>query len=285
MIFKFHSPAKLNLFLKIKNRRKDGFHNLETIFERINLCDEIRISINNSGVIKIYSDRPICPLKSNLAYQAALLIKNKFHIEAGINIKIKKIIPIGAGLGGASSNAATVILALNKIFRLKLSLGELLNLARIIGSDVSFFVLNSRFALGLGRGDRLTPILKHKNIKFWHVLVAPYFKNLTSKMYHKFDDYLRLTKEAQSVKIKCLKIRQINKNFLKNNLFNSFESIVDPRIMRIKDKFSQLNVKYRLMSGSGSAVFGIVNSRKEADNIYKQLKKGKVGQVYIVKTY
>lgn len=284
MIFKFRSPAKLNLFLKIKNKRKDGFHNLETIFERIDLCDKISIVVNDSGEIKVCCDKKICPQKSNLAYRAAKLIKETFNIREGISIKIKKVIPVGSGLGGASSNAATVLLALNKILKLNLSKNKLISSAKELGSDVPFFILETSCARGYGRGEILKPILVNRNIKFWHVLVVPKFRNLTKDMYRKFDD-LALTKQIRNDRIKCLQNGRIDFKDLKENLFNSFELIAGSRIKKIKDRFLQLNVKYVVMSGSGSAVFGILDTRKEAIKLTRQLKAQNMGKVFIARTY
>lgn len=285
MIFRFRSPAKLNLFLRIKDKTKDGYHNLQTIFERIDLCDDIHISLNNSNKVIVLSDKIISPQKANLAYIAADLIKKKFNIKKGILIKIKKRIPIGSGLGGASSNTATVLIGLNQIFGLKLSKKSLMRLTGLIGSDAPFFVLDKSFAYGTARGQRLKPILTHKNIKLWHILIVPKIRNLTKDMYRRFDDYLRLTKSASDGKIKCFKNKQISLKNIKNNLFNSFEAIAGPEIKKIKDKLTQLNVKYILMSGSGSAVFGIVNTRKEAINLVRRLKRERLGQTFIARTY
>ena len=120
------SPAKLNLFLKVINKRPDGYHNIRTLYERIGLCDTVHLALNKTGVIRIFSKTPGLPKgKANLAYQSAYLLKKRYHLNLGVDIKITKKIPIAAGLGGGSSNAATVLMGLNQLWRLSLSTMEI----------------------------------------------------------------------------------------------------------------------------------------------------------------
>ena len=165
------SPAKLNLFLKVINKRPDGYHNIQTLFERIDLCDEIRLFPIATDEIIVSSDCLHIPLdQRNLAYKAADLLRTSQGIKQGIKIEIDKHIPVGAGLGGGSSNAAAVLCGLNTLFRLKLDRKTLLSYANRLGSDVAFFILNKRFAIGTGRGGDLKPVFMPKTLKWWHLL-------------------------------------------------------------------------------------------------------------------
>src|SRR3989339_1839042 len=140
------SYAKLNLYLEILDKRPDGYHNLETIFERVSLADEIVIKRAPGNSIKIETDSPDIPKGSgNLAYQAAEFLKKNFGIFAGLVIKIKKRIPVGAGLGGGSSNAANTLLGLNYLWDLGLRAEELKEYASRLGSDVAFFIEDVSF--------------------------------------------------------------------------------------------------------------------------------------------
>src|SRR3989338_5787466 len=133
------SPAKLNLFLKVNRKRPDGYHDLTTLFERIDLCDDIRLAVNTAGRIRIFCRQPQVPKDSrNLAYRAARLLKDEFSLKEGVDITITKRIPVAAGLGGGSSNAATVLLGLNKLWGLSLPLWKLSSYGKKIGSDVPF---------------------------------------------------------------------------------------------------------------------------------------------------
>src|SRR6185436_451831 len=148
------SPAKLNLYLKIVNKRPDGFHNLTTLFERIDLADEITLTSEASGRIRVSCDHPQVPTgPKNLVYKAAALLKQDFGIKQGVHITICKNIPVAAGLAGGSSNAATVLQGLNKLWNLKLTKTRLAAYAARIGSDVAFFLYDCSWALGTGRGE------------------------------------------------------------------------------------------------------------------------------------
>ena len=170
---KLFAPAKVNLFLRVLNKRKDGYHGLYTLFERINLTDEIRITRIPFG-IDIKSDKFITrDPRSNLAYKAAESILKAGRVKGGVRIDIKKRIPIAGGLGGGSSDAATVLIGINRLYHLGISKHRLLRLGARLGADVAFFVLEAPFAIGRGKGD-LLDILNLK-VKLWHILVNPVF--------------------------------------------------------------------------------------------------------------
>jgi len=273
-----NSYAKLNLYLEVLSKRKDGYHNIKTIFERIDLCDKIVLKKRKDKKINLISRSPGLPRDSsrNLAYRSAKLLQTRLNLDKGVDIQIIKRIPVAAGLGGGSSNAATVLMGLDKLWRLNLSRERLVGFARKIGSDVPFFVYNCPFAQGSGRGSNIRPLKFLKNLRIWHILVVPQKRVLTAKIYGLWDKRKTgLTRPKYDVKILNLALRKKDSPLIGEALFNSLEAVtltMYPQVKRIKEKLRELGLKSILMSGSGPAVFAIASSRKEAVRLYRQLK-------------
>lgn len=277
------SPAKLNLFLKVLNKRPDGYHNLKTLFERITLSDEIRFVTTRTGKIRIFCNHPQVPRgPKNLVYRVAVLLKERYDIHAGVDIHIRKRIPVAAGLAGGSSNAATTLLALNRCWRLGLSRRELCRLGRQIGSDVPFFLHDVRWALGTGRGDVIQKL--DLPIRLWHVLVVPKCEMLTSKVYGRLN--LKLTKNSDNVNIllRSFKINNIKraKQLLANDLETSILRI-RPSLIEVKRRLEKLLAEGVCFSGSGPSVFGVTDSRLQAEALKKILIR-RYSQVFVVRT-
>ncbi len=284
------SYAKLNLYLEILDKRPDGYHNLETIFERVSLADEIVIKRAPGNSIKIETGSPDIPKGSgNLAYQAAELLKKDFGIFAGLVIKIKKRIPVGAGLGGGSSNAASTLLGLNYLWNLGLSAEELKEYASRLGSDVAFFVYNYPLAVGRGRGERIAPWNGFKK-KLRHVIAVPKLDVSTALIYRDLDISRQQTKNKKSfgsVRIKNIEKGGASPLRVKDVLFNRLEEVTFkryPQVGRLKRNLEARGLRNALMSGSGSAVFGMVGSRKGGLRIAKILKRLKNLKVFAVET-
>ncbi len=178
------APAKVNLYLKILAKRPDGYHEIVTIFERIDLVDTISIVRMDRGIDVLSDTRIVARKEENLAYKAARAILGRASFEAGVRIHIDKKIPIAAGLGGGSSDAASVLMGINTLLRLKMTREELMGLGRELGADVPFFLAQSPFAIGTGRGDTVKPIRSRKT--FYHLLVCPDFPLLTRDVYKEF---------------------------------------------------------------------------------------------------
>jgi len=283
------SCAKLNLYLEVLNKRKDGYHNINTVFERIGLSDKIILKPRRDNKIKIICSSPLVPKgKTNLAYRSAKLLQDNFLVKKGVNIEIKKRIPVGAGLGGGSSNAAAVLTGLNKFWGLRLGQNKLVKLAAGIGSDVPFFIYDSPFALGSGRGEKIKPLKALDSVKLWHVLAVPKIEVLTPVIYKKWDSYSRLTSPRRGDKILTSALRKSDLSLIAKSLLNSLERVTSglyPEVARIKERFICLGLKAVLMSGSGPAVFAIVPSRKEAVSLCRQLKEeNKFWQVFASQT-
>ena len=300
-----NSYAKLNLYLEVLSKRKDNYHNLETIFERIDLCDKIILKSLAPNKIKITTNSKLIPKdESNLAFRAARLLKDKFKVKAGVDIKIIKRIPVASGMGGGSSNAACVLIALNKLWKLYLNKRKLLTLGKKLGADVPFFICNSSFAKGCRRGDEISPLRVLRNMRFWHIVVVPRIQVSAASIYQKWDKIAQkappflkyslrkngkagLTSPNSDVKMLISALKRKDFSLISKGLFNSLEEAsfkLYPEIKRIKERLSSLGLKSILMSGSGPAVFGMVPSRKEALSLGRQLKRNRFWRIYITRT-
>ncbi len=281
------APAKINLYLHVLDKRPDGFHNIETIFEKIDLCDKIILKERKRG-IKLLCRPKLVPgdKQKNLGARAAQALLAKTNLKRGVEIRITKKIPVACGLGGGSSDAASVLLGLNKLFSCKLSRKELLQIAEQLGADVPFFLLSASRAMGRGKGEVLTPLrLKREN---WYILVYPKGLALsTRKMYQ--DPRITLTKAPYGVKIVRCALEKGDLTALDETSFNSFESILRKKykqILQIKKALKSLGAYATLVSGSGPCVFGIAQSRKEAMDISRNLRaQERDWQVIVAKTY
>lgn len=279
-VLKVSSSAKLNLYLEILDKRPDGYHNLRTVFERISLNDTLTLKEIDSPEIRIISDSKDIPCDSrNLAYKAAEILKEDFGIEKGLEIRIKKIIPVGAGLGGGSSNAASVLLGLNRLWRLGLSRGRLLGYAAKLGSDVSFFIYNCPYALGTSRGEKIRPLKSWKK-RLWHILVVPKINVPTKEIYQEFDKGRGLNPDVGTDPGACPNIKAMLFNRLEEAAFRRY-----PQVREVKEiLLKEAGLENALMSGSGSTVFGLVDSRKEGLKIAKRVSRFKDWKIFVVKT-
>lgn len=277
------SPAKLNLFLKVLRKRPDGYHDLETIFERISLHDQIRLNANSTGKIKIICSHPQVPLgPKNLVYKVALMLQRQFGIKQGVTIHIKKNIPVAAGLAGGSSNAATTLLGLNQIWKLGLSRKQLVELGAKIGSDVAFFLYDTSWALGEGRGERIRP-LKIRS-QFWHVVVVPNIKMYSKDVFGGLN--LKLTKKRADASILTLALQKKSVfqagELLHNDLETSILSIA-PQLLRVKKRLCQYDFRGVAFSGSGPACYGLAASEKQVLAAADHLRRV-YSRVFVVST-
>ena len=258
------SYAKINLFLKIGRKLGSGYHNLQSVMQRIELSDNIVIEPLHEDNIIVESTHPELSSEENLAYKAALLIKKKYKVKQGAKIYLEKNIPLQSGLGGGSSNAATTILNLNKLWGLKLKEKQLIELAMHLGSDVPFFI-GENAALVEGIGDKIKRIKKSFSINI--VLINPGFRISTKWAYSAFDR--QRPKIRTEAGISSL-IRAIEKKDIKeiaNNLHNDFEPVVTKKYKVLNDIKTNLlrnDALNAIVSGSGPTVFAVFNSIYEA---------------------
>lgn len=288
-----HSYAKVNLYLAVLARRKDGFHNLTTLFERINLADTIILKRRTDNRITITCRNKAVPLDaSNLCYKSARLLREKCHVKEGLGIEIIKRIPVGAGLGGGSSNAAAVLVGLNTLWELGLTKKKLASFAAMIGSDVPFFVHDTPFAKAEGRGEKIRALGALDRVRLWHILVVPGIHVSTPSIYKAWDmrkirRKRRLTTAVPDVTITASALRR--GDFPGSGLlFNNLEPVtieLYPEVGIIKEKLLSSGAQDAVMSGSGSAVFGIAGSRQEASRIKARLSdEGGSWRTFVVRT-
>lgn len=257
----YYAYAKINLGLNILHKRNDGYHEIETIFQQIDLADKIEI-IKLPGLdhkIQIECSHPQVPNdERNICYQAASILLKKFGISQNFKIKINKNIPVGAGLGGGSSNAAAVLTGLNKLCQIGLNQDDLLSLTRKIGADVSFFMYGGTM-LATGIGEILKPIALPLNYQC--VLIYPGISISTSWVYKNFK--ISLTNTKKNFKLVSLFFREIHLDEFSYFFKNDLEEVVFPAYPEIKElklKLLESGAFYASMSGSGSSVFGIFPS-------------------------
>ncbi|UCE42442.1 MAG: 4-(cytidine 5'-diphospho)-2-C-methyl-D-erythritol kinase [Candidatus Aminicenantes bacterium] len=259
------SFAKINLGIEVLGKRDDGYHEIRTLFQSVDLFDLLDFfPCTQDEIILIGDDDSILWDESNLVNQAATLLKERHAIKKGMEIHVKKNIPAGKGLGGGSSNAAMTLLALNKMWQINLEKNALKDLGAQIGADVPFF-FEGGLCLGQGKGDILfqqedpSPLLC--------LLVFPSVSVSTESAYERF----RASLTSQSKESKIIKfLNSHDLGFLENDL----EEIVFrtyPQIKAIKSLIQEQGSELTLMSGSGSAVFGLFDQRNKAMNALRVL--------------
>jgi 4-diphosphocytidyl-2-C-methyl-D-erythritol kinase len=276
------APAKINLYLDVISKRKDSYHNIAAIFCKIKLYDRIRVSTASKG-ISVSCDHPyLSNPRQNLVYKASLLMKNRFKLDAGIDITIKKNIPVAAGLGGGSSDAASVIVAIDRLFSLGMTQGQLIGIGRSIGADVAFFVSGYNWAIGRGIGDRLVEIKVPSNIHI--LLLVPTIHIYTNSIYRQLS--LRLTKPPADVNILArILTRKGLSDKLSYLLYNRLEDVVLPIYPVVKEgKQALLDFTDKvLLSGSGPSVFGIFKTREKAKRAKERLSRDNRWRLFLTR--
>ena len=249
------SPAKLNLFLYINGRTENGYHELQTLFQFVDHGDELTIQANDSGEITISPEIEGVPLKDNLIWKAATALQRFANCSYGAHIDLHKILPMGGGIGGGSSNAATALVALNYLWQTNLSDDELAEIGLALGADVPVFVRGfSAFAEGVG--EKLSPA--HPDEK-WYLVVRPNVSIATSDIFRHPD----LTRNTPKRDLETL----LNKPSV-----NDCEKIVRMLYPEVDKQLSWL-LQYApsRLTGTGSCVFAEFSSKSEAETILAQL--------------
>ena len=286
------SPAKINLFLEVTGKRKDGYHLLETLFAKIDLCDIITVARTGREGAVVLSVSAVAGIKlssgsDNLAVRAAEKFRTEFGITEGLRITLKKKIPIGAGLGGGSSNAASTLLALAKLFKAgkkSPKWKKILNIAAGLGADVPFFMREETFCIGKGIGEKLTP-LRPGGALPQVVLVYPGAPSYTSEVYKRLALPDRKTVLTSRLSLHKLILGLKNGKPLlgwRQFLMNRLESAVLPYngpVRKLKEDLLKAGAPVVLMSGSGSAVFSLVPGVSRAEGLSVKIR-GKGRKVF-----
>lgn len=280
---KFQCPAKVNLFLEVTGKRPDGYHRLATLFAKINIYDVLDMTADQTGRIELTVEcdgvAPLAADDDNLVLRAARAFYREFRVGQGVKIQLTKRIPMGAGLGGGSSDAAGTLLGLAKLFDIKLDAARkarLRKLAARLGADVPFFLHPANFCLGTGIGDRLKPVKIHRSLPFM-VLAYPGFGVPTKEA------FAALPKPSRSdVLTRLSQLDKLVKSLEKGKppaqweacLFNRLEEAALPVMTRVEQArrvLMRLGVLGVRMTGSGSSVFGFVGSHEEGESVVKRL--------------
>ena len=280
------APAKLNVRLKITGCRPDGYHNLISIMAPVSLYDRMELQIASRNLITISCEGFRAPAdKENLACRAAQAFFDHTGIEHGLSIKLTKNIPVAAGLGGGSSDAACVLKALNQMWSCPLSARELAELALALGADVPFF-LTGKPCIARGIGEILDPIEKWP--KLWYIIITPPIRVSTAWVYGNLNwspsgsaGELELTKDEyqfiiSNLKKKALEIGRILENDLERVTAAHF-----PAIGHIKMALTDSGADGVLMSGSGPSVFGIFESKDRARQAKTDLISLDIGDIFL----
>lgn len=253
--------AKINLGLEILNKRQDSYHNINSAITRLSLADTLSFCKNKEILVNSIPNLGI-QKEQNLVYKAAKLVKDTYNIKEGVEIFIEKIIPIGAGLGGGSSDAAGVILYLNKFWGINAELDALNSLANKLGTDVPYFIKEGT-AIASNKGEELDYF--NSALNFAVLIIMPdvsistkwAYENIKSEHFTKFKTDLKST----------LAEAKTNKKVLKEKVFNNFELLIFenyPEIGRIKEELYNYGAVFALMSGSGASVYGLFETEDEA---------------------
>ena len=258
------SRAKINLSIDVLGKRQDGYHLVEMIMQTIDLYDLIEINEKDNDQITIKSTSDEIPLDcNNLVYKAANLIKKTFNINKGVEIHIKKNIPVAAGMAGGSSNAAAVLVGLNKLWNLNLSNQQLEKIGLKLGADVPFCI-NGGAVLASGIGEELTPI-KGLTKDVCILVCKPDLFVSTKEVYECIDSKDIDKRHNNKFLIECLKNEDTRQ--LAENMFNVLEGVTmdkHPVIQQIKDIMTNNRALGAMMSGSGPTVFGLYENREDA---------------------
>jgi 4-diphosphocytidyl-2-C-methyl-D-erythritol kinase len=256
------SFAKINLALSVLGRRTDGYHEIQTIFQTISLSDELEISPAAGIKLRCENLPEDIPQESNLVWKAACSLAKKSGRKMGASIVLRKLIPMGGGLGGGSSNAAAALLGLRRFWNLDVTDADLHAIAAGLGSDVPFF-LSGGMAMGTGRGEKIEalPDMPAKNL----VVIFPAVHVSTAEAYRSLN--LGLTSASRALRIQSLYGQaKAGKGFL-TEIFNDFEASIlpaYPAILKAKRFLEERGATTAMLSGSGSSVFGFFPGEESA---------------------
>jgi len=251
------SPAKLNLMLHITGRRDDGHHLLQTVFQFIDLNDQMEFRLTSDGSVRRNNSSTPVSEADDISILAALLLQEKFQVDQGVQISIDKRIPIGGGLGGGSSNAATTLLALNQMWGLNLGLSELAEIGLDLGADVPMFVMG-RAAWASGIGEQLSPIELSEP---WYLVIHPGVQVSTAKIFAAEE----LTRDCDAITIRA---------FLNGSGINVCEKVACKFYPEIQLAINWLNQYGNArMTGTGACVFAAFDSLEQAEGVVSRAPK------------
>ncbi|WP_070096305.1 4-(cytidine 5'-diphospho)-2-C-methyl-D-erythritol kinase [Pseudomonas sp. NBRC 111139] len=257
------APAKLNLWLHIIGRRADGYHELETVFQFLDHGDELSFALRDDGVIRLHTEIEAVPHDSNLIVRAARMLQAQSGTTLGADIWLTKVLPMGGGIGGGSSDAATTLLALAHLWQLDWDEDRLAALGLSLGADVPVFV-RGHAAFAQGVGEQLTPV---DPIEPWYVVLVPQVSVSTVEIF----SHPQLTRDSLPLKMRPVP---------EGNSRNDCQPVVEQNYPEVRNALNSLGkfTEARL-TGTGSCVFGAFPSKAEADKVLALLSATQIGFV------
>lgn len=265
------APAKLNLTLKVLPKREDGFHNIESIFQKIRLCDELTVSRSESAGFSLRVQGMELP-EENTVKKAYTLFAEAAKIQTGVSVDLVKRIPSGAGMGGGSSDAAAMLRALNSLFSADVSQTELIKIAEKIGSDVPFFLYGD-CAVVSGRGEVVRPFDGRRDLYF--VIICPDVHSSTKEAYALVDEW---NMNGSVSKVSWPLLKDLDGIYKKSvgewNFANSFTEPLVNKYAEIREALAAVTASgadFVDMTGSGSTVFGVFETQEKAQGAYNRL--------------
>lgn len=275
-----HAPAKINLFLEVLGRRPDGYHELETVMQEVNLTDVLTLEETTGGIKLTCTNSDIPSNENNLVWKAACALQKEVGVEKGVRIHLEKRIPVAAGLGGGSSDAAATLKGLNTLWGTGLGEKRLMEIATQIGSDVPFFIRGGT-ALCTGRGEMVTPLpVRHK---FYYIILYPEIMVSTAEIYNNLK--IGLTMGKKDASLICKALLSDNSSILDCMLFNRLEEVafeLYPQLKGFKELLEGYISGRVLLSGSGSAIYGRCKRYNEAKDIKEELNRRGIKKAFIV---
>jgi len=277
------APAKLNLYLRVLGRRPDGYHEIETLFERIDLADELTFEAHPDQVLLTCTEPSLSCGEENLVVKAARLLQQVSGTKHGARLHLIKRIPIAAGLGGGSSDASATLVGLNQLWELGLGHAQLMPLAATLGSDVPFFLSESPWAIGRGRGERCEPLA---GLPLAHVLVVPDARLSTKEIYESWGSSRARPKtesrdDLTAARPSLMMVAHALSNGpaiagLAKGLWNDLEPEAIrrcPVISLIQTQLHDLGCLGTRVSGSGPAVFGLCPDARQAQRVAETMRE------------
>jgi 4-diphosphocytidyl-2-C-methyl-D-erythritol kinase len=272
------SPAKVNLFLKVVSKRPDGYHNIVSIVDIISLFDVIRIEEIPDDIVSVKDDKGVLPDgMANTMYRAVIALKERFNIRSGVSVYVEKQIPIGSGLGGPSSNAATVLRELTKIWGIPISETELKEIGSNVGADVPLFLYGKPCVMK-GIGSVISPI---ELPSLWYLIVYPNVSISTRRVYEGLK--IVLTKKQNDIKLVAKFSNALEISAILENDLERVGILLCPSIQTIKQRLIEAGAQGTLMSGSGSSVFGIFETEEGAIKASASLTN--MGSIFITRSF
>lgn len=266
--------AKANLYLDVLERRPDGYHDIETVFQSVSLYDELRFEARPNGGIRVESSDPSVPTgPDNLVYRAIDSLRSKYGVHSGARVRLEKHIPTAAGLAGGSADAAAALLAARRLWNIDLPDADLAEIGAQLGADVPF-CLNGGTAAGTERGDTLTPLSPLPET--WFVLIHPEIHVSTAEVY---GDPKLSRNDSNRMNGMTAKFRGVVDGFpssLRENLYNSMEPVVfatHPDLGSIKQRLLDAGCVAAAMSGSGPTIMGIARDAEHGETVRERLRE------------